>query len=282
MKDFTLATGVALLAATTQACARNCRDFDVPITISSQNLALNFPPPQSDIEVTNFILSNVGADQSAAPPAPVFTNISGTFSLRATYCQPHGGPGKTLQVLTHGIGFDRSYWDFGYNNHNYSYVNFFLDHGYSTLSYDRLGLGASSRLDPIKEYQTPIEIAALAELTSLVRKGEVPEIEATFEKVIHVGHSLGSSITYGLSVSAPELTDGVILTGFSHARDTAGLAPIALHLVDAASRSDYPHGYTLQGDKTAVHTIFFAPGQFEPGVLDAAYAGAEPRECTSV
>lgn len=273
--------GVSLLATAAQATSRNCRDINVPVTISSENLALPFPPPQSDIEVTNFILANVQMDPSSPLPPPQFINISGTFDLMTTYCEPESGPSKALQILTHGIGFDRSYWDFDYNQHNYSYVNFALDHGYSTLSWDRLGLGMSSHLDPIKQMQTPLEVAALAKLSSMAWDGLLPEIESSFEKIIHVGHSYGSSITYSLSVTSPQLTDGVVLTGFTHARDTAGLAPIALHLVDAQSRSEYAHGYTLQGDKTAVHTIFFSPGNFDSAVLDAVYEASQPCKCTS-
>lgn len=279
MRPFTSLTGGALLlASTSQATARNCRDISVPVTISAKNLALPFSPPTSDIEVTNFILNNVEADPTEPPPSLPFAHISGTFKLMTTYCEPASGPGNTLQILTHGIGFDRSYWDFEYNQRNYSYVNFAVDHGYSTLSWDRLGLGESSHLDPIKEMQVPLEIAALAKLTSMVRDGLIPDLEKSFEKIVHVGHSMGSALTYGLSVSSPKLTDGIVLTGFTHERDTAGLSPIALHLVDAEPQGVYPHGYTLQGDKTAVHTLFFAPGHFDSGILDAAYEASQPCE----
>lgn len=272
--------GALLLASPGLATGRNCRDISVPVSISAQNLVLPFPPTQNDIEVTNVILDALIRDPTSGPP-PQFTNISGTFDLMTTYCEPVSGPGQTLQILTHGIGFDRSYWDFDYQQHNYSYVDYALDQGYSTLSWDRLGLGLSSHLDPVKESQVPLEVAALAKLTAMVHDGAVPDIQATFDKIVHVGHSLGSSITYSLSVSHPKLTDGVVLTGFTHQRDTRGLSPLALHLVDAASRNPaYEHGYCLQGDKTAVHTLFFAPGQFDPAIVDACYAAGQPGKCS--
>ena len=44
--------------------------------------------------------------------------------------------------MTHGIGFTRTYWDVPFNNYNYSYVCDAVDHyGYSTFTYDRLGIG---------------------------------------------------------------------------------------------------------------------------------------------
>jgi pimeloyl-ACP methyl ester carboxylesterase len=80
--------------------------------------------------------------------------------------------------LTHGIGFDRSYWDFPYHNYNYSYVYAAVDQaGYSTLSWDRLGTGQSSHgSDPINEIQASLEVAALYALTEKLRAGQIPGV----------------------------------------------------------------------------------------------------------
>jgi pimeloyl-ACP methyl ester carboxylesterase len=48
-----------------------------------------------------------------------------------------------------------------------------------------------------------------------VRRGEIPEISCSYDKVIHVGHSFGSVQSYWLSALYPDNTDGLILTGFS-------------------------------------------------------------------
>ena len=80
------------------------------------------------------------------------------------------------------------YWDLSYNNFNYSYVNVATDkHKYCTLSYDRLGIGNSSHGDPLNEIQASLEVAVLAELTMMLRKGTFPGVKRAFKKVVHVG-----------------------------------------------------------------------------------------------
>jgi hypothetical protein len=67
---------------------------------------------------------------------------------------------NTIQFLTHGVGFDKSYWD--YNSSQHSYIDFMANQGYITLSYDRLGIGASAYPNPIQggvQAQMEVEIA---------------------------------------------------------------------------------------------------------------------------
>lgn len=52
-------------------------------------------------------------------------------------------------------------------------------------------------------------------MTTKVRKGEIDEIDAEYKKVIHVGHSFGSILSYWLSAKYPSNTDGLVLTGWS-------------------------------------------------------------------
>lgn len=66
-----------------------------------------------------------------------------------------------MQVLTHGLGFDKDYWNFGGKNSSYNYIMAATDAGYSTLSYDRIGTGRSSVVDPYTNAQGPIELAVL-------------------------------------------------------------------------------------------------------------------------
>jgi pimeloyl-ACP methyl ester carboxylesterase len=107
------------------------------------------------------------------------------------------------------------YWDLSYNNYNYSYVNNALAAGYSTLAIDRFGIGNSSHGDPFNEIQAQAEVEALNAVTTKLRNGGIPEVGASYSKVIHVGHSFGSVQSYWLSALYPNNTDGVVLTGFS-------------------------------------------------------------------
>ena len=80
------------------------------------------------------------------------------------------------------------YWDIPYNNFNYSYVDVAVDlYKYNTLAIDRLGIGLSSHGEPLNEIQASLEVAALAELTLLLRNGSLPGVPTAFNKVAHVG-----------------------------------------------------------------------------------------------
>jgi pimeloyl-ACP methyl ester carboxylesterase len=108
-----------------------------------------------------------------------------------------------------------SYWDLSYNNYNYSYVEVAVKDGYSTLAIDRFGIGNSSHGDPFNLIQAQAEVEALNDVTTQLRNGKIPGINATFSKVIHVGHSFGSVQSYWLSAKYPNNTDGIVLTGWS-------------------------------------------------------------------
>ena len=110
----------------------------------------------------------------------------------------------------------KRYWDSSYNNFNYSYVDVATDvYKYNTLSYDRLGIGASSHGEPLNEIQSFLEVAALAELTKMLRNGTFPGVSTAFKTITHVGHSFGSIQTYALVNMYPNISDGIVLTGFS-------------------------------------------------------------------
>ena len=53
-----------------------------------------------------------------------FNTIHGDYNISTQFCMPTGAQANsskpTLQILTHGIAFDRTYWDLAYNNFNYS------------------------------------------------------------------------------------------------------------------------------------------------------------------
>ena len=86
-----------------------------------------------------------------------------------------------------------SYWDIPYNNYNYSYVSEVVDqYGYTTFSWDRLGVGMSDHGDPLSVIQAPLEVAALAALTNMLRAGSIPGISSKPKNFVHVGQSFGA------------------------------------------------------------------------------------------
>ncbi|KAI1142438.1 hypothetical protein F5Y05DRAFT_409584 [Hypoxylon sp. FL0543] len=284
-------SSILLASLAAVATARNCKNLTVPISISARNTNFTLQAPATNIDVTNFVLdysqAGVNFTQQALGPnaAPnstsgEFATITGTYTIGATYCEPDAGPGSALQILTHGIAFDRSYWDFPAQGHNYSYVNAALARNYSTFAYDRLGLGGSSRGEPVNEIQTGLEVSALHALTTLLRRAAVPGVAASYDKVLHVGHSYGSVQTWVLTATHEGVSDGIVLTGFSQDGDFVPYFMLGGNYVRASDASPalagYPPGYLASADITAVQINFFAPGNFDPAILEASYAAGQP------
>lgn len=204
--------------------------------------------------------------------------------MATTYCEPDSGPGHTLQILTHGIGFDRSYWDLPANNYNYSYVARAVDeHAYSTLTWDRLGVGQSTHpQNAVNETQLFLEVAALEELTNHMAascKTATP-FSKSYDNIVHVGHSFGSSITYSLVNEYPDISDGIVLTGFSQVPDFLAQFALGGNFVPVneitALKDQYAAGYVAPANKAGVHINFFAPGDFDPAILDYSYEHGQP------
>ncbi|KAF1842271.1 alpha/beta-hydrolase [Cucurbitaria berberidis CBS 394.84] len=198
--------------------ARQCSNFLIPVDISSRQGQFQQVPVESNLDVGAFATRfNEYQKNYTATLLQGYQNLQGSYKISAQYCHPDNGSSSTIQLLTHGIGFDKTYWDLDYNNYNYSYVNNALENGYSTLAIDRLGIGNSSHGDPFNEIQAQAEVEALNAVTTKLRNGGISQIDHSYKKVIHVGHSFGSVQSLWLSALYPNNTDGVILTGFSAA-----------------------------------------------------------------
>lgn len=89
---------------------RKCKDFDIPVTVTAQNGIYAFPPLTSNEEAADLGFAQVLRD---APPtvATGYVNITGTYNISARFCTPKNGGDKAqiVQILTHGVGFDKSY-----------------------------------------------------------------------------------------------------------------------------------------------------------------------------
>ncbi|KAK6206846.1 hypothetical protein QIS74_13334 [Colletotrichum tabaci] len=275
---------LSVLSLAAMVAARKCQELTIGLDVSATNQVFNLATPKTDIDVTNILLELT--KQGGSFVSDITTGeaqVSGQYELAATYCEPDGGTAAVLQVLTHGIGFDRSYWDFPANNHNYSYTKTAVDdYGYATLAFDRLGVGASSHGDPMSEIQQTLELAALRALTERLRASTVPGLEyKRFKKIVHVGHSFGAIQTYGLTVNdgGCSLSDGIVLTGFTQNATFLPYFVLGGGFVQANSLptlSHYAPGYVAPASVSGGQVNFFAPGAFDPEILRAAYQGGQP------
>ncbi|ROV94044.1 hypothetical protein VMCG_08276 [Cytospora schulzeri] len=275
-------TGAVLIMATLASAhaARKCTDLIIEVPVVARNAVFNLTAPSNNVEVTNFVLDQIQQGHNLTNEVLTgYANIEDTYHVAATYCEPHSGPSDTIQLLTPGIGFDRTYWDITIHNYNYSYVAQAVDYGYSTFAWDRVGIAESQHGDAVNEIQSYLEIAALYSLTQMLREGSIDGIDTGFDKVVHVGHSFGSIQSYSLAVLYPGASDGLVLTGFSQTSQFISFFSLGANLVLANSLpsfKDYPDGYIASGDKSAVHTNLFAPGEFDAALLDLAFASGKP------
>ena len=140
---FFLSVVLSLLATSVIASpGYTCKSFFVPIKVNNvTTIVPPFPPFKNSYEATAFDNSATSRLQSTTKPN--LTSITTTYNISAKYCTPDikTNNSNTLQILTHGLGFDKSYWDFclptNESSTANSYVNTAVTAGYSTLSYDR-------------------------------------------------------------------------------------------------------------------------------------------------
>ncbi|ESZ94963.1 hypothetical protein SBOR_4646 [Sclerotinia borealis F-4128] len=219
MKTYTPLIGAQSLFVAA-ATAKTCINATVPVTISARQAVFNIEIPTTNVSTPDFFLNVTQQGRNFTDIAlSGYQTTAGTYNISTMYCKPDGdnSTNPTIQVLTHGIGFDKTYWDLPYNNYNYSYIDVAVrKYSYHTLSFDRLGTGNSTHGNPLNEIQSYIQVAATAALTTMLRNGTFPSAPGkAYKRVVHIGHSFGSAQTYALANLHPNLTDGIVLTGFS-------------------------------------------------------------------
>jgi len=259
--------------------------------VTSSNVNITIPEPKSTsdlINLTERVIALNGASNISETSTSGFANVSGKYSINAQLCVPlsenqAASKNSTVQFLTHGIGFDKSYWDFPLDPANYSYVQAINKAGYTTFAIDRLGLGQSSKPDdPILAVQLASQVEVVKQLTVKLRQGTTGfKGIGAFEKVIHVGHSFGSVISNTLVAEIPSISDGLVLTGYAH--NATGLAPFfAANMFDRAKTVDpgrfasLPGGYLLPSSGVYGNELaFFHVGGFDQEVANLATKTAQ-------
>lgn len=94
------------------ASAKTCYNMTIPVTAAAENADFGgIETPQTNLDATAFILD--ATRQGGSGTEDFLTgskNVSGQYEISARYCMPSnaGGIAPTLQILTHGMGFDKS------------------------------------------------------------------------------------------------------------------------------------------------------------------------------
>ncbi|KAI4727478.1 alpha/beta-hydrolase [Aureobasidium sp. EXF-10728] len=251
-----------------------CVSGNVAVQATAQNVNFTFNVPANESEVTNTFIELISAGSTFSKSIMGgMQSVSGNYTIASTLCMPANGTmPSSVQLLTHGIGFDRYYWDFA---PGYSYVDAAIEQGYATFSYDRLGVGMSSTPDPIKTVQGPLEVSIANQLATMLRSSMFAN--TNFTTVIGVGHSFGSAITQSVTANHPSTFDAAILTGFS--TNQTAIAPFltALNLQIASQNQPYRfaklnNGYLVDYSAVSNQYGFFRAPNFDPLILAAAEA----------
>ncbi len=142
---------------------------------------------------------------------------------------------QTLQVLVHGFTYNHAYWDPPKKKlPNHSYARFMAKKGYPVLALDLLGTGASSFPDGdflnIKQ-----SMFSLAQVLSTTRSLPNP-LGNTFNRIVLVGHSVGTLLAVLTTGTNPGITDLLVATGWSFSPHVVPLSP---ELITASLATPY-------------------------------------------
>lgn len=145
---------------------------------------------------------------------PVSVAKIGKAHIYGELCRPRHGneTSKTVQLLVPGSTYNHSYYDMPVRPSRYSYVAKALGAGYATFNIDRLATGRST-LPPSSLYTLDSGTQAIHQVITKLRAGGIKHRK--FDKVVWVGHSLGSSMAWDEARKYNDV-DAFVLTGMSH------------------------------------------------------------------
>ncbi|KAJ5087795.1 catalytic protein [Penicillium angulare] len=234
--------------------------LNVPISVNGTKL--NYTVPATNEASTETMVEILQITNSLTHTAPIGTQlIQGNYSIYSRLCLPDTAAKitniKTVQVLTHGITADNTYWDI---SPGYSYIDAATDAGYATLSYDQLGVGNSDHPDPIQVVQAASQVAVTHALVQLLRNAKVGGYH--FQNIVGVGHSAGSILTQAVTAQYPRDLDAVILTGLVTNSYYLAITQASLNMVNANSQvsgqfRDLPAGYLTPQTEVGIQFAFY-------------------------
>ena len=102
---------VALLAFAGAVTARHCQNFTIPVDISSRQGKFLTIPQNGNLDATTFsqLFTENGVNYTNVLLSG-YQTLVGSYNISAQYCIPEKGKtGSIIQLLSHGIGFDKTY-----------------------------------------------------------------------------------------------------------------------------------------------------------------------------
>jgi pimeloyl-ACP methyl ester carboxylesterase len=195
------------------------------------------------------------------------TMVGQQLNMHGILCHPAGAAKPAVQVLVPGATYNQTYWNFPYRPDTYNFRLAMNRAGFTTLTLDRLGTGASSR-PPSATLSANAQANAVHQVIQALRQGKVTDKPVS--TVILGGHSVGS-MTAMWEASTYHDVNAVLLTGISHNLNSANVAKVVASTVRPAAldpqigNRGYDPGYltTIPGTRA---DDFYAPGVADPAV----------------
>ncbi|KAL2127268.1 hypothetical protein VTI74DRAFT_11000 [Chaetomium olivicolor] len=270
---------LALSGASARHPNRLCSNVSFEVPVISENVVFLFPPdPNNSSNIIHFLQE---AWRGNFPVISGTTAVTDTYTIKGTYCEPdHFTPHKprTLEVLVHGITYNRAMWS-GFGRSEYNWHASATERGYATLALDRLGHGDSpERPDPLSVVQPQLHLEIIHHIISAVRRrpgqcgrnSQVNTLGTEFDKIVYVGHSLGSFLGAALAAKYPADADALVLTAYNavHIDFSDVLAAkwvSAADLDPARFGAGLARGYVTLG-KEEERTKAFFRGGYDPAI----------------
>ena len=179
-KPLTITTVLSTLLTTPLVSANptNCTYLRIPLTATASNEV--FPIP-TDLDYSSpgalaALVQTIAGDAGTTYPG-IPTTFSGVIAAR--YCEPEvvvANRSNVVQMFVSGVTENNLYWfglsyPTGYDGDMYSTVDYASKQGYPTLAIDRIGVGNSTRPDPILQQQVNLEEAVNHELVLMLKAG---------------------------------------------------------------------------------------------------------------
>lgn len=103
-------SALALFVLAGSVAAKTCMNMSVPVTISARTGVFNIAVPQTNLDATTFAQNQTQQGRNFTETALLgYATTAGTYNISAEFCMPSStNTTTTVQILTHGIGFDKT------------------------------------------------------------------------------------------------------------------------------------------------------------------------------
>ena len=105
-----LSSLVTTVLASSLVSAKSCKDVTVQLNLTARTAVYDIPILVSDSDATTFVQNLTQQGQNFSEIAlSGYQTTAGSYGISTQFCTPSGNlpQNPTVQILTHGVGFDK-------------------------------------------------------------------------------------------------------------------------------------------------------------------------------